>query len=224
MLSERCADCGRKTSPRPYAKWCDACRWKHRCKPRKYTWTPERDAILRERYNSRRGTAAKIAASFGWPKWVVTKRAGQMALTTAPSHRVPWTPGEERFLSENLGERHLHWLAQRLRRPASAVALKIKRMHLSRRWRSGYTLRDLGMALGEEHRKITRWIDAGRLRAERRGASSGPRDGWHITDGAVLDFLRDHPLEVRLDRVDQLWLLDLVFSRESRKHLRREAA
>ena len=37
-----------------------------------------------------------------------------------------------------------------------------------------------------------------------------PPDAWYFTDQDLLHFIRNHPLEFRLDKVDQLWFLDLV--------------
>jgi hypothetical protein len=218
----RCADCGRRFIAGPYARWGPCCRWKRRGKPPKYVWTPERDAVLRERYDSRvRGRAAEIGAVLGgWPGWVVKKRARQLGLAYPRSPWQPWTPAEERFLEEHAGTRHLWWMAQKLGRTETGVALKLKRMKISRRWREGYTLRELELCFGVDHHAIERWIRAGQLVGRRRGTrrhgrggrNGGPADAWFFTDADILSFIKEHPLVFRLDRVDQLWFMDLLLA------------
>lgn len=206
-----CAGCGRPFGAGPYAKWGPCCRWRHRGrKPKKYLWTPERDQIVRDRYDSRvRGRAAEIGLSLAWPGWVVKKRARDLGLAFPRGAWQPWTPAEEAFLESHAGTRHLHWMAKQLGRGLASVVMKLKRMSLSRRIRDGYTIRDLEMALGLDHRRLARLVEDGKLRAAHH--PDYPRDRWIFSEKDVLTFLRRYPKAYRLDRVDQLWFLDLVF-------------
>ncbi len=216
-----CRDCGRLFVGGPPARWCPDCRWKHRGrKPAKYVWIPERDQLLRERYDGKvKGRAADIASAFGWPAWVVKKRASTLGLCY-PADRKEWTPKEERFLWQHAGRRLTHWIAKQLGRSESSVVLKLKRMKISRRWREGYTLRDLELCFGCDHHIIDRWIRQGWLNARRRGTrrngtggrGGGPADAWIFTDADILEFIRARPLEFRLDKVDQFWFLDLALN------------
>src|SRR5260221_235321 len=106
-----CSDCPKTFIGGPAARYCPQCRWEHPGRPaQKYIWTPERDAILLERYRSqgrRRGT----------------------------------------------------------RRQSTS---------------------------------------------ERRGGSHGPGDPWVFNDEDLVRFIQENPLEFRLDKVDQLWFMDLI--------------
>ncbi|MEO8602654.1 MAG: hypothetical protein ABI629_08765 [bacterium] len=211
MTSRRCADCPASIT-RPHARYCDACRWNHRGKPAKYLWTPERDRILRERYDSHvRGRADEIAAGFGWPKWVVSKRAIALGLSRPSweTTRRDWTEEEERFLVANAGRRHVHWMAKQLKRSLTSVVLKIKRMKISQRWREGYTLRELVLCFGTDHHVIERWVREERLKVRKRGTDR-ERDAWFVTDADILRFVLEHPLTFELRKVDQLWFMDLI--------------
>lgn len=204
-----CSDCGRPFTAGPYAQWGRCCRWKHRGRRAVSIWTPERDAIIRERYDSRvRGRAAAIGRSIGVPDWRVKRRAAELGLTHPRGAWRTWTADEVRFLEENLGRRHVHWIQTKLGRSLASVVLKIKHLHLSRRVREGLSLCELEEALGLDHRKIAALVDAGKLRATHRGAE---RERWMFTDADVREFVRTNPTAFRLDRVDQLWFLDLVF-------------
>ena len=100
-------------------------------------------------------------------------------------------------------------IAKRLHRPVSSVVNKCKRMRISRSVREGYTIQDLELCLGEDHHKIGGWIKNGwlqdRLQETRRG-----KDIHRIREDDIVDFIRNHPREINLGKVDQMWFLDLV--------------
>jgi hypothetical protein len=227
-----CHDCGRLFLGGPRARFCPACRWKHRGrKPTLYLWTSERDQLLRERYDGKvKGRAASIAECLGWPAWQIKKRASQLGLSV-PANRKDWVLQEERFLQQHAGSRHVHWMARQLQRSVTSVVLKLRRMHLSRRWREGYTLRDLEQGFGCDHHGIDVWIRKGWLQGRRRGTrrvgvggqGGGPADAWYFKDDDILRFIRGHPQAFRIDKVDQVWFLDLVLNGSTAKAERLEA-
>jgi len=206
-----CVTCGKATGRR-HARYCDGCRWKVRGKPLKWFWTPERDDVLRQRYDPHvKGRPAEVAAALQMPRWAVNHRAAFLGLATLAKDRKAWTPEEDAIIEENAGSRHVHWLSRRLKRSTSSVVNRIKRLKLSRRWREGYTLRDLQLCFGIDHGGIDRWIRTGKLTGGRRGTDCA-RDAWCFTDEDLLRFIQDHPTEFSLARVDQVWFLDLLRS------------
>jgi len=212
-MTERTCDCGRTFTAGPHARWGPCCRWKHRWggKPKKYVWTPERDQVLRERYDSRtRGAIAKLAATIGWPAWAIKKRAAGLGLTRAVD-RKNWTPDEVTFLWNHAGTRNTRWIAKQLGRSETSVVMKFKRMRISRRVRNGYTLDELELCFGTDHHVIERWVRDGKLGAGRRGTERA-HDAWAVSDAEVLKFISEHPMEFRLDKVDQFWFMDLITS------------
>jgi hypothetical protein len=180
---------------------------------KKYFVTPEVEAVLRERYDSKvRGRIGEIAASLGWPAWAVKKAAARLGLARPwPADRRDWTPEEEDLLRGLVGQRTAKWIARRLGRGETSCVLKIKRMGLSRRCRHGYSAQDLGHVMGVNVKAVTGWIGRGLLVARRMG-SLHPNDPYVIEPAAILRFLRDHRWQYRLDKVDQDWFLDMVFS------------
>jgi len=178
----------------------------------KYVWTPGRDAIMRREYDPRvRGRAQEIADKFGWPDWAIKKRAIYLGLTHTEDRRK-WTEEEERFLLLHAGHRHVHWMAKQLNRTETSVVVKLKRLKISRAMREGYTLRELELCFGTDHRVIDRWRREGKLRVKKRPYKTGGlyREPWAVTDAAILEFIRDYPLAFRLDKVDQVWFMDLM--------------
>jgi hypothetical protein len=193
--------------------------------PQKYFWTPERDQALRDRYDPRtRGAIAALAAAIGWPTWVLKKRAALLGITR-PVDRKEWTAEEVAFLWTHTGTRSAEWMRKKLGRSLTSVVLKLKRMKISRRVKDGYTLRELELCFGVDHRVIERWVEEGKLCSLRRGApgqNAAPgirrrgtdreRDPWAVSDSDILRFITAHPMEFRLERVDQFWFMDLITS------------
>lgn len=207
-----CQDCGAAFEAK-CASFCPACRAKrYGPGPRlKYVWTEDRDQFLRERYDGKvQGRALEIARSMGFPVWTVKRRAAILGLSYAIDRRN-WTEEEERFLWESAGARTAAWIAKKLGRTLTSVTLKLKRMKISPRFREGYTLRELMLCFGCGHHLIERWVREGKLRIRRRGTDR-PIDAWCASDADLLAFIRDHPMEFRLDKVDQFWFMDLILS------------
>jgi len=205
-----CLKCAKPTGRR-FARYCDACRWPLRGKPPKWVWTAERDDLLRRRYDPHvKGRPAEVAATLEMPRWAVNHRAAFLGLASLAKDRKAWTDGEDAFLDAHAGTRHVRWLGRQLKRSTSSVINRMKRLRISRRWREGYTLRDLELCLGTDHRVIERWVGAGKLQGRRRFGNGGPTDAWYFTDEDLLRLIEEPPADFSLARVDQVWFLDLL--------------
>lgn len=208
---QRCERCEKAFTGGIEARRCPECRYIGRTghsRRQKYRWTPERDALMRERYDARvRGRALEIARDFGWPKWAITHRAMDLGLAyTKPAN---WSQEETAFLLDHAGVHTPLWISKRVGRTVTAVVMKLKHLHLSRRVQNGYTARDAALCFGIDDHVVTGRIRQGLLHAERRGTERA-NDALVIQDADILAFIREHPMAFRLDRVDQLWFMDLV--------------
>jgi hypothetical protein len=151
----------------------------------------------------------------GLPRWYIKRRAARLGLTMH-FDRKPWTSAEVDLLERLVGSVSTARIAKRLGRPENSVVTKLKRMSTSRRVRSGYTMRELEICLGEDHHKIQRWIAAGWLRDNLQGThrhDGNGKDIHRIREKDILNFVRNHPQEFNLGKVDQTWFLDLVLLR-----------
>jgi hypothetical protein len=149
------------------------------------------------------------------PRWYIKRQAGRLGLTMRMDRR-PWTATEMDLLERLVGRVSTVSIAKRLHRPETSVVNKLKRMGTSRRVREGYTIRDLGLCLGEDHHKIAAWIRNGWLRDRLQGTSRQDGNGndiHRIREKDVLSFMKRHPAEINLGKVDQTWFLDLVLLR-----------
>ena len=151
----------------------------------------------------------------GLPRWYIKRQAARLGLTLHMDRR-PWTASEMNLLEKSVGRVSSATIAKRLHRPESSVVNKLKRIGTSRRVRNGYTMRDLELCLGEDHHKITQWIKNGwlqdHLQGTRRHDGNG-NDIHRIREKDILTFIRNHPQEINLGKVDQTWFLDLVLLR-----------
>ena len=74
-------------------------------------------------------------------------------------------------------------------------------------------MRDLEECLGEDHRKIQKWIANGWLRDRLQGTRRHDGNGHDIhrfREKDLLGFFKRHPQEINLGKVDQVWFLDLL--------------
>ncbi len=199
------------------AKYCLKCRAeRHRRAKVKYVWRPEYDEHLKAHYygglNRRFRVLNRMIRLTGLPRWYIKRRAARLGLTMH-FDRKPWTATEVDLLERLVGCVSTATIAKRLGRPENSVVTKLKHMSTSRRVRNGYTMRELEICLGEDHHKIQRWIAVGwlpdNLQGTRRHDGNG-KDIHRISEKDILNFIRNHPQELNLGKVDQTWFLDLV--------------
>ena len=194
----------------------DKCEW---CSKPKSLWQTEQDDYLTAHYfgglNRRFQVLNQMIRLTGMPRWYIKRQAARLGLTLHMD-RTPWTAREMNLLEKLVGHISSATIAKRLHRPESSVVNKLKRIGTSRRVRNGYTMRDIELCFGEDHHKITQWIKNGwlqdRLQGTRRHDGNG-NDIHRIREKDVLTFLRNHPQEINLGKVDQTWFLDLVLLR-----------
>ena len=96
----------------------------------------------------------------------------------------------------------------------TGIHLKLKRMRF---WfkhdGSFYSAYSLAQALGIDPHAVTRWIKSGHLKAKFRDAARGPQqkgDSYLIQEKDVRRFILQHPTDIDLRKVDQLWFLDVI--------------
>jgi hypothetical protein len=163
---------------------------------KKWFWNDITDATLRRMYDPAvRGRSQEIAEQLKVPRWAVNRRAAALGLNR-PRDR-PWSAQDEAYLEANFHHVSARTLARRLGRSPTAVKLKAKRLGL-RKYDEGYTASSLAEALGVDPHWVLARIRSGKLQASHRHTDRMAQqggDGWLITDGAVVEFLREHPYD-----------------------------
>jgi Helix-turn-helix domain len=214
---KRCATCP-TTIHLKYGKYCDPCRAKVR-RERKYLFTDQIDRLIREIYLSHPGTKTRpgirmLAKKVGIPHWALKKRARELGL--ARTKELPWSEPELQILARYAwmsDERiRLKLKAAGYSRTVTGIHLKLRRMKFKHD-PSFYSANGLARALGIDAHTVSRWIRRGHLKAQLRGTARGNRqngDIYLIREKDVRRFILEHPTEIDLRKVDQLWFLDLL--------------
>ena len=186
---------------------------------RKYIFTDQIDQLVREIYlnppraKTRPGIRL-LAKKVGMPHWALKKRARELGL--ARTKELPWSEPELEILS-----RHAWMSDERIRlkmkaagyaRTVTAIHLKLKRMRFKHDG-SFYSANGLAQALGIDSHAVTRWIRSGHLKAKFRGTARTEQqngDIYLIREKDVRRFILEHPTDIDLRKVDQLWFLDVL--------------
>lgn len=106
-------------------------------------------------------------------------------------------------MRELLGTCSIKTVALKLGRSYQSVKRKVAVMQLSSRICEGYSLKDIQELIGVNSRKVYGWICKGWLRL----------DNGRASDVEMRRFLRLHPEEYLLRRVDEAWFKDIMFSK-----------
>ena len=185
---------------------CHSCRMSVRPNPRKrFVWNTEFDTLLVSAYRrvqtreelSRSLTALQLRT--GFTRVVILARAVQLGLSF--SRRRPWTSEETALLQSMVGRYSPASIARMLRRTFASVKAKVKQLEISVRVTEGYSQADLAELFGASPTSIRRWCRVGWL----------PLVHGRVPEAAVVRFLRLHPHEYQLRRVDEAWFKGLVF-------------
>ena len=186
---------------------------------RKYIFTDQIDQLIREIYLSHRDAKTRLgirllAKKVGMPHWALKKRARELGL--ARTKELPWSEPELAILSRYAwmsDERiRLKLKAAGYARTVTAIHLKLRRMRFKHDG-SFYSANSLAQALGIDPHAVTRWIKNGHLKAKLRGTERGPQqngDIYLIHEKDIRRFILEHPTDIDLRKVDQLWFLDLI--------------
>lgn len=186
---------------------------------RKYVFTDQIDQLIREIYLNHRNAKTSfgirpLAKKLGMPHWALKKRARELGL--ARTKEMPWSERELGILARYAwmsDERiRLKLKAAGYSRTVTGIHLKLKRMKFKHDG-SFYSAYSLAQALGIDTHAVRRWIKSGHLKAKLRGTARTAQqngDSYLIQEKDVRRFILEHPTDIDLRKVDQLWFLDLI--------------
>lgn len=200
-----CVGCN-DVSACPADQLCHSCRLERRAPVNKrFHWNEELDNRLRQAYQ-RAYTRAELTTnldllqrSCGFTRVVILNRA--ITLGLGFGQRRAWTGDEIDVVRECAGKIRPSALAKRLNRTHASVTAKLKQLAVSARITEGYTKEDLRLLLGVSSRSINNWIAWGWLRVVT----------GRIPETSVAKFLRQHPDQYQLSRVEEAWFKGLMF-------------
>lgn len=156
-------------------------------------WTAEEIEFLKENYG--RISPGEIARILNRSKPSIAGMAGKIGLRRKKEPR--WAEEEIEFLRENWGKMTPETIARRLGRTVEAIDVKAKRLKLGPTYNPGcFTKYELCKLLRVDHRKITRWVKAGLLRATiapTTSRRSKRRNILQVKPEDLEQFLRENP-------------------------------
>jgi len=135
----------------------------------------------------------------GFTRFVIMAHAKELGLSFCEPR--PWSREEIDFLQEHVGSMSKRAIAAKLGRTHYSVKGMASRLDIRLRVLDGYSRQDLCELLGMGIKTVCRWIDNGWIKVE---------DG-RITEKSITIFLRRHPEQYRLSRVDDAWYKGLLF-------------
>jgi hypothetical protein len=186
---------------------------------RKYVFTDQIDQLIREIYLNHRDAKTRhgirlLSKKVGMPHWALKKRARELGL--ARTKELPWSERELEILARYAwmsdDRIRLKLKAAGYARTVTGIHLKLKRMRFKHDG-SFYSASGLAQALGIDSHAVARWIKSGHLKAKRRGTARTEQqngDIYLIHEKDVRRFILEHPTEIDLRKVDQIWFIDLI--------------
>jgi hypothetical protein len=135
----------------------------------------------------------------GFTRVVILSRAEVLGLVFCAKR--PWTEGEVESLREDLGTHSKSQIARRLGRSYYSVKAQVAKMGVSARVSADYAQQDVEQLLGVGRKRVCQWIRNGWLHLQ----------GGRITERSLEKFLRLHPEEYQLSRVDEAWFKGMLF-------------
>ena len=196
----------------------------------KHKWTEEEDAIVRQQYRGSHQSCQDIADYLNYAgaqppisQFAVQGRVTNLGIGQRENRR--WTEREMNQLREWTGRYPSAMIAEKLKRGKVSVTVKMQKMGLLRRARTGwYTKKDVAEMLGVDHKKVQRWMDDGYLKAvpyqEMPQKSGGGQ--WYIREEDVRAFLLRYPQELVGRNLDLCQVFDIIVPAGVNGHHRKE--
>jgi len=157
----------------------------------KHNWQEWERDIVRRDYEGTTRSAELIAAKLGVTRCAIKGQVQRMGIAMDKSPR--WTRRELDLLEQLNGKYSISTIARKLHRSTNGVAIKLKRLKLSR-WSHDdwFTKKEVSEICGVDHKKVQTWIDSGALRASFHNDRKPSKYGmamWHIEFKDLRDFL-----------------------------------
>lgn len=181
-----------------------------------HKWTDEDREYVRVHYRGDNKSAEEIAQVIGCTFNAVKGQVQNLGVQKNTDYRKEWTHAEEKQLRELVQTHSVRQISHIMHRGIGSLTNKIKRLRLSRRYRTGwYTKQEVCEILGVDHKWVQRRIDRRNLKARFhdgvRPNSKGMRR-WHIDAIDLANFIRRHARELNQRNIDLpeiVFLLDL---------------
>ena len=173
--------------------------------PQKWMLDERGRRMIIERYDGSSKCIASLQRSLKVPRYVIRQWARELKLTkTKDAGYSHWAPDEIAYLEQHINSKSIEDIAKHLGRSKGAVQIKISTLGIG--VSDGYSLSDISDGFGCSRTTVDKWVKDGKLKGTRRVFDPTT---WNFTEAQIRDFIRSHPEEIDLRRVDKLWFLDV---------------
>ena len=186
----------------------------------RHQWTAEERQQVITTYDGTDRSLVGLASRLKVTKLAVKSMVQRLGLSrTMPQRR--WTEEEDAVLAEEMEEYCLTVVARHMKRSINSVAVRAKRLRISRRAHSGwYTQREVIEILGVDHNWINARVKTGALRAadHHRGGADEHKSGavMHISEKDLRAFIIENARELTGRNVDLFLIVEIVGARAPR--------
>lgn len=193
-------------------------------RPPRRLWhsSPDLDRQIAACYyaGTERGEIKRFSARIDRPYWWVKKRAAEMGVSSpalVDNKEPAWSEQEIELLSKHAHKRvdviARIFRSKGLRRTATAIGVKRKRLHCDTVDIDHYTATRLAGEFGIDPHVVTRWIEKGWLEAVKRGTDRTEQQGgdmYWIKRKAVRSFIVESVGVIDIRKVNKVWFVDLL--------------
>lgn len=186
-----------------------------------HRWTEDELEIVRRDYAGTNESARAIAHRLGVTLFAVKGQVQKLGIAKI-TDRCKWDPAQDKKLRELIEQYPISLVAKKMKRSKNAVAMRVKRLGLSRRDRfDWYTKREVCEILGVDHKWVQTRIDSGSLPAiSYYGGRVGQLglSAWQIQRTDLRAFIRRYPEELNGRNVDLITVVDILCGLDISSH------
>lgn len=190
---------------------------------RKYHFTEEIDARIRQVYQEEIGMRSKLYTGYlkelskelGMPNWRISKRATELGVLPTKKKEPNWSERELKILQSSahlsLGRIQKNFKKYGFHRTQQGIQQKRKHMRYLQNL-NGHKASAVAIGFGVDHKAVIRWIEKGWLKAARRETTrdEGKANMFYIKDKWLREFIIESVAIIDFRKLDKYWIVDLL--------------
>jgi hypothetical protein len=185
---------------------------------KEYIFTSLMDEAIRKDYRTGTGNGEvkRLAEILKIPRWRITRRAREIGAYEPKVKEPDWSEREITVLERNAHKNpetiRRSLLKHGYKRSIAGIILKRKRLRLPSNL-EGYSACKLAECFGVDNKVITRWIEKGWLKAEKRGTRRTEKQGgdaYYIKEKDIRQFIVESIGVIDIRKVEKTWFVDVV--------------
>ena len=188
-------------------------------RPSKWPITPEIHARIEKIYkrDTGNGQVTALAKSLNYPRWKIGRYAIKQGWIAKQKKELDWNPYEieilEKYAYHSPERIQIYLRKEGFHRTCTGIVLQRKRKKLLQDIDGFTSANKAALVLGVDYHFIRRMIDAGKLKAKRRGTLRVKEQGgdiWWISKENLRNYILNNLNEIDIRKVDKYAFVDLI--------------